>query len=66
MGKVRAFYLFPVRLFMDLMSEQDALDRELQSRELARIMAKSYPRPVVFLGYVVTKPHAHRREFPRY
>lgn len=40
--------------------EEDALDRELQSRELARIMANLYPRPVVFLGYVVTKPHAPR------
>ncbi|KAG1725361.1 uncharacterized protein EDB91DRAFT_1239861 [Suillus paluster] len=40
--------------------EQDPLDRELQSEELARIMAKSYPRPVIFLGYVVTKPHASR------
>ena len=43
--------------------EQDPLDRELQSKELGRIMAASYPRPVVFLGYVVTKPHAERREF---
>lgn len=24
-------------------------------------MAKSYPHPVIFLGYVVTKPHASRR-----
>ncbi|KAH7884594.1 Frag1/DRAM/Sfk1 family-domain-containing protein [Phlebopus sp. FC_14] len=40
--------------------EEDPLDRELQSKELARIMAKSYPRPVVFLGYVVTKPLASR------
>ncbi|KAI6147018.1 Frag1/DRAM/Sfk1 family-domain-containing protein [Pisolithus thermaeus] len=40
--------------------EEDALDRELQSKELARIMAKSYPQPVIFLGYVVTKPHAPR------
>ncbi|KAG6900584.1 hypothetical protein C0993_008301 [Termitomyces sp. T159_Od127] len=40
--------------------EEDPLDRELQSRELARIMATSHPRPVVFLGYVVTKPHAQR------
>ncbi|KAI6037664.1 Frag1/DRAM/Sfk1 family-domain-containing protein [Pisolithus marmoratus] len=39
---------------------QDALDRELQSKELAHIMAKLYPRPVIFLGYVVTKPHASR------
>jgi hypothetical protein len=43
--------------------EPDPLDRELQSRELARIMAASYPRPVVFLGYVVTKPHALRRKW---
>jgi hypothetical protein len=41
--------------------EEDPLDRELQSTELARIMAASYPRPVIFLGYVVTKPHAPRR-----
>ncbi|KAJ7158875.1 Frag1/DRAM/Sfk1 family-domain-containing protein [Mycena filopes] len=40
--------------------EEDPLDRELQSTELARIMAASYPRPVLFLGYVVTKPHAPR------
>ncbi|KAJ7284841.1 Frag1/DRAM/Sfk1 family-domain-containing protein [Mycena rebaudengoi] len=40
--------------------EEDPLDRELQSTELARIMAASYPRPVLFLGYVVTKPHAAR------
>ncbi|KIJ14203.1 hypothetical protein PAXINDRAFT_163399 [Paxillus involutus ATCC 200175] len=40
--------------------EEDPLDRELQSKELARIMAASYPRPVVFLGYVVTKPLAPR------
>jgi len=40
--------------------EEDPLDRELQSKELARIMAASYPRPVVFLGYVVTKPKALR------
>ncbi|KDR76390.1 hypothetical protein GALMADRAFT_226084 [Galerina marginata CBS 339.88] len=37
--------------------EEDALDRELQTTELARIMAAS-TRPVVFLGYVVTKPWA--------
>ncbi|KAJ2911915.1 hypothetical protein MD484_g8496, partial [Candolleomyces efflorescens] len=39
--------------------EEDRLDRELQSTELARIMAAS-PRPVIFLGYVVTRPHALR------
>ncbi|EAU85636.2 hypothetical protein CC1G_06349 [Coprinopsis cinerea okayama7 len=39
--------------------EEDPLDRELQSTELARIMRES-PRPVIFLGYVVTKPHKPR------
>lgn len=48
------------------MTEEDPLDRELQSRELARIMAASHPRPVVFLGYVVTRPHAERRECSDY
>lgn len=43
--------------------EEDPLDRELQSMELARIMASTYPRPLIFLGYVVTKAHAQRREF---
>ncbi|KAK7044264.1 Protein cwh43 [Paramarasmius palmivorus] len=37
--------------------EEDPLDRELQSRELGRIMASHYPNPTIFLGYVVTKPH---------
>ncbi|KAI0329269.1 hypothetical protein GY45DRAFT_1253146 [Cubamyces sp. BRFM 1775] len=40
--------------------EETPLDRELQSRELARIMSESYPEPVIFLGYVVTKPFAPR------
>ncbi|GAA5959623.1 hypothetical protein JCM21900_002958 [Sporobolomyces salmonicolor] len=40
--------------------EEDPLDRELQSRELARLMSESWPRPVVFLGYVVTEQHADR------
>ncbi|KAF6759901.1 Frag1/DRAM/Sfk1 family-domain-containing protein [Ephemerocybe angulata] len=39
--------------------EEDRLDRELQSTELARIMRRER-RPVVFLGYVVTKPGAPR------
>jgi hypothetical protein len=43
--------------------EEDALDRELQSKELARIMAASHPRPVIFLGYVVTKPLDTRRKW---
>ena len=41
-------------------TEETPLDRELQSTELARIMSESYPDPVIFLGYVVTKPHAAR------
>ncbi|RDB31055.1 Protein cwh43 [Hypsizygus marmoreus] len=40
--------------------EEDPLDRELQSKELGRIMAASYPKPLVFLGYVVTKPGAEK------
>ncbi|KAF5392189.1 hypothetical protein D9757_001378 [Collybiopsis confluens] len=40
--------------------EEDPLDRELQSKELARIMSDAYPRPVIYLGYVVTKPGASR------
>ncbi|KIJ52651.1 hypothetical protein M422DRAFT_74128 [Sphaerobolus stellatus SS14] len=40
--------------------EEDPLDRELQSTELARIMSSAYPNPVIFLGYVVTKPLAQR------
>ena len=42
-------------------AEETPLDRELQARELARIMASVEPEPVIFLGYVVTKPHAARR-----
>ncbi|KAF8638712.1 hypothetical protein AX17_002007 [Amanita inopinata Kibby_2008] len=40
--------------------EETPLDRELQSKELARIMSTAYPTPVIFLGYVVTEPHAER------
>ncbi|KAI0774993.1 Frag1/DRAM/Sfk1 family-domain-containing protein [Trametes elegans] len=40
--------------------EETPLDRELQSQALARIMAAGDPQPVIFLGYVVTKPHAPR------
>ncbi|KAI9446896.1 hypothetical protein BJY52DRAFT_1370404, partial [Lactarius psammicola] len=38
--------------------EETPLDRELQVTELARIMSASYPDPLIFLGYVVTSPHA--------
>lgn len=40
--------------------EETPLDRELQATELARIMSASYPDPLIFLGYVVTDPHAQR------
>lgn len=42
-------------------TEEDPLDRELQSKALARIMGEAYPTPAIFLGYVVTKPLAERR-----
>ena len=52
-------------LFKNLAShvatEETPLDRELQSKELARIMSSVYPEPLIYLGYVVTKPHAERR-----
>ncbi|KAI9469525.1 Protein cwh43 [Coemansia sp. RSA 1085] len=37
--------------------EENPLDRRLQTAELARIMNESQ-NPLVFTGYVVTKPHA--------
>ncbi|SPO23750.1 related to CWH43 - putative sensor/transporter protein [Ustilago trichophora] len=40
--------------------EEDPLDRELQTTEIARIFREVYPHPAIFLGYVVTKPHADR------
>ncbi|KAK2463467.1 hypothetical protein APHAL10511_004553 [Amanita phalloides] len=40
--------------------EETPLDRELQSKELGRIMSAAYPKPAIFLGYVVTHPHAER------
>lgn len=36
--------------------EEDPLDRELQSIELARIMREAYPRPVIFLGQLALAP----------
>jgi hypothetical protein len=50
------------RVLTDLAQEETPLDRELQAAELARIMSASYPDPLIFLGYVVTSPHAERRE----
>ncbi|KAJ9479393.1 Protein CWH43 [Pseudozyma hubeiensis] len=40
--------------------EEDPLDRELQTTEIARILREAYPHPAIFLGYVVTKPHDER------
>ncbi|KAN0065714.1 Protein cwh43 [Thecaphora frezii] len=40
--------------------EEDPLDRELQTTEIARILREAYPHPAIFLGYVVTLPHAER------
>ncbi|GAA6058597.1 hypothetical protein JCM10212_004008 [Sporobolomyces blumeae] len=40
--------------------EEDPLDRELQSAELGRLMRERWPNPAIFLGYVVTHPHAER------
>ncbi|GAA6050383.1 hypothetical protein JCM3770_004011 [Rhodotorula araucariae] len=40
--------------------EEDPLDRQLQSIELARLLSESWPRPAMFLGYLVTRPHAER------
>ena len=41
---------------------EDKLDRELQTKAIARILSDAYPHPAIFLGYVVTKPHAPRPE----
>lgn len=62
MDKVYPRLIFPLGIELNWIVEPDALDRELQSKELARIMSASYPRPVVFLGYVVTTPKALRRK----
>ncbi|KAH9945479.1 Frag1/DRAM/Sfk1 family-domain-containing protein [Epithele typhae] len=40
--------------------EEDPVDRELQTTEIARILADAHPAPAVFLGYLVTNPHASR------
>ena len=54
----------PIYLTTDRLhpKEETPLDRELQATELARIMSATYPNPLIFLGYVVTDPHAERRE----
>lgn len=40
--------------------EETPLDRQLQTEYIAKIASELYPQPFVFLGYVVTKPHAER------
>ncbi|KAJ9092428.1 hypothetical protein QFC21_006810 [Naganishia friedmannii] len=40
--------------------EEDALDRQLQTEMLAKVMGDAYPEPFVFLGYVVTHVGANR------
>lgn len=40
--------------------EEDALDRELQTTAIAKVARETYPQPFVFLGYLVTQPHADR------
>ncbi|KAI0048975.1 hypothetical protein FA95DRAFT_1604785 [Auriscalpium vulgare] len=52
--------VYGVNVTVVSLSEETPLDRELQATELARIMSASYPQPVIFLGYVVTKPHDER------
>lgn len=62
MVKVCTFMERKARLWTESSTEEDPLDRELQSTELAKIMAAS-TRPVLFLGYVVTKPLENRRKY---
>lgn len=40
--------------------EEDALDRQLQSEALAKVMSDAHPEPFLFLGYVVTHVGAPR------
>ena len=46
---------------MKYATEETPLDRELQSKAVAKIMSDTYPEPFIFLGYVVTRPHANPR-----
>jgi hypothetical protein len=48
------------RLFLDGSTEEDALDRQLQTEAIANISNSVWPEPVAFLGYVVTKVGASR------
>jgi len=40
--------------------EEDALDRELQTTEIARLLSETEDAPTVFLGYLVTHPGDQR------
>lgn len=40
--------------------EEDPYDRYLQTKKIAEIASSTYPQPFIFLGYVVTRPHATR------
>jgi hypothetical protein len=44
----------------ELTSEEDALDRELQTTEIARLLRATEEVPTVFLGYLVTHPGDQR------
>lgn len=44
-------------------SEEDLLDRELQTTEIARILRSTASTPAVFLGYLVTRT-GDRRPWP--
>jgi hypothetical protein len=41
-------------------SEEDPIDREMQTTELARLLRDTAETPTVFLGYLVTEPHDKR------
>lgn len=45
---------------MSLLVEEDPIDRELQTTEIARLLRETAGIPTVFLGYLVTTPGAER------
>lgn len=38
-----------------IFTEEDPLDRQLQTEAIARLSSATWPEPIAFLGYVVTK-----------
>ena len=66
MGRVSVSPIQPLDFLLKLNAEEDRLDRQLQSTELGRLMAEAYPMPTIFLGYVVTRPHAKKPNPYRY